>query len=112
MTKMVYIMPSRPPILLPVVQRTLQNLGERIRLARLRRKYTATMVAQRAGISRVTLGAIERGEPQVTLGSYASVLFSLGVHVDLNAIADEDALGRKLQDAELLPRQRAPRRSE
>ena len=96
---------------LPSLQRRLTALGENLRLARLRRKFSATQVAERAGISRPTLRAIEQGDPAVSFGAYANVLFCLGLEQDLDALANDDVLGRKLQDAELTVRHRAPRRS-
>lgn len=95
---------------LPSLQRLLEELGENIRLARLRRKLPSTMVAERAGIARNTLRAIERGDASVTFGAYANVLLCLGLEKDLRLIAHDDELGRKLQDAGLPIKARAPRR--
>ena len=53
-------------IVLPLLQRLLAELGENIRLARLRRRFSAAMVAERAGIARNTLRAIERGDAKTT----------------------------------------------
>ena len=96
-------------ILIPSLQRSLAALGENLRLARLRRKFSATLLAERAGISRNTLRSIERGAPSVTMGAYASVLLCLGLEKDLRLMAKDDELGRKLQDANLPIRARAPR---
>jgi len=93
----------------PSVRRISAEVGENIRLARLRRKLPATMVAQRAGIARNTLRAIEKGDPSVTFSAYANVLFTLGLENDLRLIASDDELGRKLQDAGLSTKARAPR---
>lgn len=97
-------------VIFPSLQRQLAALGDNIRLARLRRKLPAVMIAERAGIARNTLRAIERGDASVTLGAYANVLFSLGLEKDLKLIACDDELGRKLQDANLPIKARAPRR--
>ena len=93
----------------PSLRRISAELGENIRLARLRRKLPATMVAQRAGIARNTLRSIEQGDPSVTFSAYANVLFILGLENDLRLIARDDELGRKLQDAGLPIKARAPR---
>ena len=96
--------------MLPSLQRLLSGVGENIRLARLRRKFSAAMVAERAGITRNTLRAIEQGNPSVMIGAYTKVMFCLGLEKDLGLIAHDDELGRKLQDAGLSVRARAPRK--
>lgn len=96
-------------ILLPSLQRALSGFGENIRLARLRRRLPSTMIAERAGIARNTLRAIERGDPSVAFGAYATVLMCLGLEKDLELLAKDDELGRKLQDAGLPLKARAPR---
>lgn len=94
----------------PAVSRMLSALGENIRLARLRRGFSAALVAERAGMSRTTLRAVEHGEPTVSMASYANALHALGLHEDLASVALDDELGRKLQDAKLPTRKRAPKR--
>jgi transcriptional regulator with XRE-family HTH domain len=96
--------------LLPRLTKILEKLGEDIKLARLRRKLSAEQVAERAGISRSTLWQIEKGQPNVSMGYYAQVLFVLGLEKNLSAVAADDELGRKLQDAEILVKKRAPKK--
>lgn len=99
--------------IMPKTQSILTQMGEQIRLARLRRHLTAELVAERAGISRVTLSNIEKGSPSVAIGSYAAVLHALnGMDKDLLLVARDDELGRKLQDLELPTRRRAPRKGD
>ena len=88
----------------------IKGFGENIKLARLRRKLSTKQVAERAGISRRTLYDIERGKPSVSLGNYAQVLFVLGLADDLLNVSKDDLLGRKLQDAKLVIKKRAPKR--
>ncbi|MFT5206573.1 MAG: transcriptional regulator with XRE-family HTH domain [Candidatus Omnitrophota bacterium] len=85
----------------PALEDILEAVGECIKLARLRRKITTTMLAERANVSRVTLRKVENGESGVTIGVYANVLFCLGLEKDLLLLAGDDPLGRRLQDAEL-----------
>ena len=105
-------MDKRTTVILPQTQRLLNQMGEQIRLARLRRQLTAELVAECASISRVTLSNIEKGSPSVAIGSYAAVLHALnGMDKDLLLVAKDDELGRKLQDLGLSTRRRAPKRN-
>jgi transcriptional regulator with XRE-family HTH domain len=103
-------MARKTTVQLPALKRLLEELGENIRLARLRRRLSAQLVAERVGMSRTTLRAIEKGEAGVTIGSYANVLQCLGLEKDLALIARDDILGRKLQDAGLSSKTRASKR--
>jgi transcriptional regulator with XRE-family HTH domain len=99
------------PAILPKNLKVLNVLGEHIQLARLRRKFSAEQVAERAGISRKTVYNIEQGIPTVAIGSYLQVLFVLGLEKDLSMVAASDPLGRKLQDAGITTAKRAPKKS-
>ncbi|MEP7266664.1 MAG: helix-turn-helix transcriptional regulator [Saprospiraceae bacterium] len=96
---------------LPSVSNVLKELGENIKLARLRRKLSSEQVSERANISRPTLIAIEKGSPSVSIGSYIQVLFVLNLEKDLLKVAADDLLGRKLQDIGLIVKKRAPKKT-
>ena len=95
----------------PKTAEILEHMGEQIKLARLRRRLSAELVAERAGISRATLWNVEKGSPSVAIGIYAAVLHALGnMDSDFLLVAKDDKLGRTLQDLELPVRRRAPKK--
>ena len=96
--------------LVPQTEKILAEMGEQIKTARLRRNLATELVAERAGISRATLWAIEKGSPTVTIGSYAAVLHALGgMDRDLKLIAKDEEFKRKLQELNIKTRLRAKR---
>lgn len=103
-------MSKRTVVVVPETQRMLEIMGEQIKMARLRRNLATELVAERAGISRATLWAVEKGTPTVSIGIYAAVLHALGgMDNDLTLIAKDDEFGRKLQDLNIQSRGRAKR---
>lgn len=100
-------MPKKTTVLLPETIKILAQMGEQIKYARLRRKLSAKLVAERAGISRATLVSIEKGSPSVAIGCYAAALHALNyMDKDLLLVAKDDELGRKLQDLGLTVKKR------
>lgn len=98
---------KKKPQLLPKHLRQFKTLGEDLKLARLRRNLSAEVVAQRAGISRMTLNKIENGNPAVAMGNYFMVLHVLGLSEDFGKLAANDEFGQGLMDARLTPKKRA-----
>ena len=96
---------------LPIpVLRLLRKVGADISSARRRRRITVQLMAERAGVSRATIGKIEKGDPTTSFGGYAAVLFVLGMTNRLMDIADSahDLVGRELFDENLPKRVRLP----
>ncbi len=104
-------MAEKKILLLPRANKILTTVGENIKLARLRRKLSSEQIAERANISRPTLLSIEKGSAGVGIGSYLQVLIVLGLEKDFLLLAKDDVLGRKLQDANLTPKERAPKKN-
>lgn len=89
-------------LLYPRERRYLTEVGKQIRLARLRRRISCDLCAERAKISRATLWKIEKGDPSVSMGAYLSVLFALRLERDILLLAREDQMGHEMQDQRLL----------
>jgi len=104
------IMNERSITPVPKLLKIMEELGENLKLARLRRRLTTDQVCERAAISRTTLWQIEKGSPNVTMGAYAQVLFVLGLEKDLTKLGSDDELGRRLQDANLETGKRGPKK--
>lgn len=94
--------------LLPSTAELLRQFGDRLRLARLRRRLSAKQVAERAGMSPMTLRSLERGGAGVTMGAYLAVMQVLGLEKDLDWVGRADPLGRDLQDARMSVQSKAP----
>ena len=104
---------SRSSVVLPMpVRRALRKLGNDIRDARRRRRIPAAIAAERASISRTTLVKIEKGNPGVAIGIYATALFVMGMADRLADLADpkNDPVGLQLEEENLPKRIRTARK--
>ena len=96
-------MGKKAVVLMPKTSKLLAQMGEQIRLARMRRKLSIALVAERAAVSRASVWAVEKGSAAVAIGIYAAILHAInGLDTDLLKIAADDELGQKLRDIELL----------
>ena len=95
-------MRTTPSLPLPV-KHALLKLGSDIKDARLRRRISTTTMAERAFITRTTLGKAENGDPTVSMGTYATLLFILGLADRLANLVDisSDEVGLQLDTARL-----------
>ena len=84
------------------LDQAMKQMGEQIKLARKRRHLSMQDIAERATVTRLTVSKVEHGDPTVSIGIYARVLYALNLENDITLLAADDALGRQLQDAELL----------
>lgn len=92
------------------LEEKMKIVGEQIKLARLRRNLSVSQVAERATCSPLTVARIEKGTPTVAIGIYLRVLYALQLEDDILLIAQQDALGRQLQDLALTNRKRASKK--
>lgn len=104
-------MKKRTILLFPDTIKILEQMGEQIKLARLRRNLSVELVSERANISRATLWSIEKGSSSVAIGYYAAILHALNdMDKDLLLVAKDDKLGRTIQDLNLTTRRRATKK--
>jgi DNA-binding XRE family transcriptional regulator len=106
-----FAMAKRTPPTHPQARRRIQALGARLRAARMRRRMTQEMLAERVGVSVPTIGKLESGDPSTSLATVLRVLAALGLSEDIDLLAADDQLGRELQDNALKrsnPRGRQP----
>ena len=93
--------------LLPIQsQEALAQIGQNIKEARLKRRISTVLMAQKTGVTRVTIDKKEKGNPNVSIGAYALVIFMLGLTDKLKTLLDpfQDKEGINLE------RQRYPKR--
>ena len=99
--EIIFTMPRRTPPTHPAQRRQLAALGQRLRAARLRRRLTQALLAERVGVSVPTIRKLEGGNASTSLSVVMRALVVLGLSADIDRIAAEDSLGRELQDAAL-----------
>lgn len=97
-----YTQKKRSAPVFPKNQKVLSLLGENIKLACKRRGFSQSLIAERTGLSRLTVRKIQQGDSTVSIGHYVSVLSVLGLVEDFVNVANDDVLGRKLQDVKLM----------
>lgn len=94
------------------VSRSIRKFGSDIKSARLRRRLPMALVAERAGISTKTLASIEKGEPGVSIGNVAAVIYAMGMGTPFSELLDQknDSFGLMLEEERLPKRARLPKR--
>ncbi len=93
---------KRSATLFPKNKKALSVLGANIKLACKRRGFSQSLIAERTGLSRLTIRKIQQGDSTVSIGHYVAVLNVLGLVEDFTSVANDDELGRKLQDIKLM----------
>lgn len=103
-------MPRTIRPLFPRSRARLAGLGQRLRLARLRRRLPQAEMAARVGVSRETISRLEQGDPGASLAVLTRVLGVLGLEDDLDRVAQQDEIGLRLRDIALPVRPKRVRR--
>ena len=104
-------MAQKSVVLMPDTKAILEQMGEQIKFARLRRDIPIELIAERANVSRATVWAIEKGSPSVSMGAYAAVLHAIhGMDKDLLLVAKDEQMEATLNELGCSMRSRAPKR--
>ncbi|HQY09558.1 MAG: helix-turn-helix domain-containing protein [Burkholderiales bacterium] len=87
------------------------RIGERLAVARKRRRLTLRELAAKAGISYDTARAVEAGNLQTGFGAYLAMLWAMGLDSEIQAFADpeRDEEGKQLELSRL-PQRVRPRK--
>ncbi|MGP1691379.1 MAG: helix-turn-helix domain-containing protein [Giesbergeria sp.] len=96
-------MPAKPPLTTDACTAQLQALGAQIRSQRKALRLSATVTAEAAGLSRVTLHRIEKGEPSVAMGAWCSTMAALGMVLQARSEADASAAAPALNRTGWIP---------
>ena len=96
------------------VTEAVAQLGQRIRIARIRRGWSLVDLASKAGINRNTLSALELGKAGTAIGVCFTVLWALGLETSLDALADPDTdeHGKALEASRRPSRAGKPRKAD
>ena len=97
-------MKVKSPAPFPSADRQLKAFGQRLREARLRRGISTVLFCERMNTSRDTLNRLEKGDASIGIGRYLRAMRILSLDKDFDMLAQDDVVGRKLQDAKLLIR--------
>lgn len=89
---------QKDPILLPKAEKAFKYFADSIRMARLRRRLSKSIMCERINVKRHTYDAIEDADPTIQIGHYVNALFVMGLQDELLKVADEDIVGRRIQD--------------
>ena len=94
-------------------RQALKKLGENIRVARKKRRISTVSMAERAFVSRSTYTKVEKGDPTVSIGAYASVLAILGMADGIGQLAERtlDTIGLDIEEDRLPKRIVSPKRN-
>lgn len=97
-------------ILLLLEQKILKEMGNNLKLARLRRNLAMSLIYERSRVSRARLWKIENGDPSVSIVNYISVAHAIGgFEKDFLKICSDDYLGKTLTDLGIIIKNRGKR---